>query len=280
MGRYDEAKENLLKAIDIAKEQKETSRARKHLKFYTNLALLYQRMSMFDEAEKTYHLLENKYAKGTTELANVLNNLAILLFIKGKDERVEDMLKNSSLMFKANLGENNLAYAKAINDLGNYYRFKGRYDEATQYLEKAFQIRKRWMGPKHPVFVQNEEDLAILYWKKKDGMKAAQYYHSVLEKTLDFINTYFKAMSEAEKSRYWDILSPRFLRGYNFALEFSGENGQAITEIFKYRVATKGLLLNSARKITESILSSGDEKLIGDYTEWIDLKEQLASYYV
>ncbi len=280
LGRYEEAKENLLKAIDIAKENKEMSRARKHLKFYTNLALLYQRMNLFDEAEKIYHTLESKYAKGTTEFANLLNNIAILLFIKGQDARVEDMLKNSSLMFKANLGENNIAYAKAINDLGNYYRIKGRYDEATQYLEKAFQIRKNHIGIRHPVFVQNEEDLAILYWKKKEWPKAAIHYRSVLDKTIDFINTYFIAMSEAEKARYWDILSPRFLRAYNFVLEAPQLSKDGLTELLRYRVATKGLLLNSARKITNSILSSGDARLIGDYTDWIDLKEQLASFYV
>ena len=278
LGRNDEAKNNLLKAIDIAKNL-EISRARTHLRFYANLALLYQRMSLFDEAERIYHILENKYEKGVTEFANLLNNLAILLIVKGKDERVETMLKNSARIFKLNLSENSLPYAKVINDLGNYYRIKGLNDSATLYLERSLQIHRKLLGRKHPLYIQNEEDLAILYWKKKEWPKAMQFYNEVMERTIDFVNTYFVAMSEAEKSRYWDMLSPRFLRGFNFLLEASQYDDKAIPALFRFRVATKGVLLNSARKITESILASGDEQLIHEYSNWIDIKEQLATFY-
>src|SRR6185436_11655010 len=88
------------------------------------------------------------------------------------------------------------------------------------------------------------------------------------------------AMSEAEKSRYWDILLPRFLRCYNFLVEASQYDEDAIAQMFRFRMATKGILLNSARKITQSILASGDEQLMNDYKEWIDLKEQIAGLYV
>ena len=50
--------------------------------------------------------------------------------------------------------------------------------------------------------------------------------------------------------------------------------------MFEYRIATKGLLLSSTKKISETIASSGNEKLISDYAAWIDSKEQLARLYV
>ncbi|HSU29207.1 MAG TPA: CHAT domain-containing tetratricopeptide repeat protein [Chitinophagaceae bacterium] len=278
LGRYEEAKDKLDQAIEIGKKLKAT-RARIHLKFFTNLALLYQRMNQFEDAERTYHVIEDKYEKGTTEYANYINNLAILRFLRGKDEFVEGMLKNAARIFMTNLGENSTAYAKVINDLGIFYRLKAQYDSAAFYLERSLQIRKRFLGVKHPVYVQNEEDLAILYWKKKDWAKASPLYTAVMNKTIDFVNTYFVAMSEAEKARYWDILSPRFLRAFNFLVEASAYNDDAAAEIFRFRVATKGVLLSSAQKITESILTSGDKQLILDYSDWIDLKEQLASFY-
>ena len=52
-----------------------------------------------------------------------------------------------------------------------------------------------------------------------------------------------------------------------------------MSDLFEYRAATKGLLLNSTRKISNAILSGGNEQLIRDYTEWIDQKEQLTAFY-
>ena len=87
-------------------------------------------------------------------------------------------------------------------------------------------------------------------------------------------------MSDAEKTKYWDLLSPRFQRFYNFALEASPVNKDAITDLFEYRIATKGLLLSSSRKISQGILNSGNTQLISDYAEWIDAKQELTKLYV
>jgi CHAT domain-containing protein len=123
------------------------------------------------------------------------------------------------------------------------------------------------------------EDLAILYWKNKDMQKAYPLYHEAMEKTIDFINRYFPPMSESEKTKYWDLLAPRFQRFYNFAIEAGSVNKDIVSDLFEYRAATKGLLLNSTRKISNAILSGGNEQLIRDYTEWIDQKEQLTNLY-
>ena len=104
-------------------------------------------------------------------------------------------------------------------------------------------------------------------------------YHDVMEKSLDFINRYFPPMSEAEKTKYWDLLSQRFQRFYNFAIEARSVNKEIFSDLFTYRIATKGLLLNSTRKISESILASENAQLIQDYTLWIDQKEELTRLY-
>ncbi|MFZ1329142.1 MAG: CHAT domain-containing tetratricopeptide repeat protein, partial [Chitinophagaceae bacterium] len=192
---------------------------------------------------------------------------------------VEDMLKRSAEIYKNTLTESSPAYAKVISDLGNYYRYKGRYAEAEPLLQKVLMIREQALGNVHPLYVQSQEDMAILLWKKKDLAKAYPLYHDAMEKTLEFINLYFPPMSEAEKTKYWDILSPRFQRFYNYAIEASAVNRDILNDLFEYRAATKGLLLNSTRKISQAILSGDNEQLIKDYSDWIDHKEQLTAYY-
>lgn len=278
MGRYEDAVKLLKEALQIAGKV-EVSKAKNHLKFFSNLALLFQQMEKYDEAEQIYRGLESRLEKGKPEFANLLNNVAILAMLMKREDRVEDMLKRSAEIYKTTLGENGPAYAKVSSDLGNYYRYKGRYVEAEPILIKVLQTREQVLGNQHPLYVQSQEDLALLYWMKKDLAKAMPYYHEAMEKTLEFINRYFPPMSEAEKTKYWDMLSPRFQRFYNFTIEASALNKNIISDLFEYRSATKGLLLNSTRKISKAILNSGNEQLVRDYAEWLDHKEQLTTFY-
>jgi CHAT domain-containing protein len=278
IGRYEEAVKILEEAIRTASRLQ--TKSRNQLLFLSNLALLYQQMGNYIEAEKIYTGLETRFDKTKPEYANLLNNFATLYLLMDKQDKVEDMLKRSAFIYKSNLGETSPAYAKVISDLGNFLRYKGRYDEALRPLEGALQIREAVLEKNHPLYVQSQEDLAILYWKKKEYEKAYAFYHEVMEKTLDFINRYFTPMSEAEKTKYWDMISPRFQRFYNFALETQAINKQIIPDLFEYRVATKGILLSSTKKISESIMASGNEQLVNDYASWIDSKEQLTRLYV
>ena len=278
IGRYEFAVKILEEAIGIA--SKLETKSRNQLLFLSNLALLYQQMGKYTEAERIYTGLETRFDKTKPEYANLLNNFATLYLLMDKQDKVEDMLKRSAFIYKSNLGETSPAYAKVVSDLGNFFRYKGRYDEALRPLEGALQIRELTLEKNHPLYVQSQEDLAILHWKKKEYEKAYTLYHEVMEKTLDFINRYFAPMSEAEKTKYWDMISPRFQRFYNFALEAQATNKQIVFDMFEYRVATKGILLSSTKKISESILGSGNEQLINDYAAWIDSKEQLTRLYV
>ena len=128
--------------------------------------------------------------------------------------------------------------------------------------------------------MQSQEDLAILHWKMKNYQLAYGLYHEVMERSLDFINRFFPPMSEAEKAKYLDVLAPRFERFYNFALDAGPVKKDIFREVLEYRLATKGLLLSSVRKISESILESGEENLVAAYRTWIDRKEELTRLYV
>lgn len=281
LGRYEDAEKLMQQVITIGEGLDNNVKSGNRLRFYSNLALLYQQMGRYNDAENIYLKMQKKITDRTTpEFANVLNNVAILYLVMNKQDKVEDMLLKSADIYKKSFGDNSPAYAKVTSDLGNFYRYKERYSEAAPLLVNAVRIREQSLGSSHPLLAQSQEDLAILYWKTKDYARAYPLYKQVMEKSLDFINTYFPPMSEAEKSKYWDLLSPRFQRFYNFALETSAVNKDAITDIFEYRLATKGLLLNSTRKIMQSILSSGNEQLINDYHEWIDGKEELARLYM
>lgn len=278
IGRFEEAEASLKEAISIAGKLQD-SKSKNHLKFLSNLALLYQQMGKYPQAETIYLGMEKRLGKGNPDYASMLTNQAALYMLMRKEDKVENLLKTAAAIYKSNFGDENPAYAKVISDLGNYYRIKGDYSNALPLLEKALLIREKTLGKTHPHFAQSQEDLAIYHWKNNDPRKAYQLYKETMNQSLEFINTYFPPMSEAEKTKYWDVLSPRFQRFYNFAIEASAVLPETVIDLFDYQIATKALLLNSTNKVKQSIFNSKDGLLIRDYLTWMDQKEQLARLY-
>jgi CHAT domain-containing protein len=287
MGRYEEAIALLKKAIAALEvSNKRTLQGKKSFdsrKFNSNLALLYQLSGDLPQAETAFlgikKVFENRVQTNNPEYAVVLNQLALLYIQMNKIDLVEPLLQKASTIYKKKFTEENAAFAKVQNDLGNFYRLQSRYPEAETVLSKALAIRQRTLGENHPDYVKSMESLGILYWKRGDFSKAYPLLSGAANKSLEFIYNYFPPMSEAEKTKYWDILQPRFQRFYNYAIEASTQNPAVLTDVYNYQIATKALLLNSTNKIKNAILSSGDQSLINDYISWIGQKEALARYY-
>jgi CHAT domain-containing protein len=280
VGRTEKAVTNLNTAIAIV-EKLNSKNKRTEVGFESNLAMLYQEQGKLAEAEAVYVKLEKmlRLVGDKTFYAGVLNNLALLYIQMNKLDKVEDYLKQSAQIYQTRLGKESPNYAKVLGDLGNFYRMQGKFVEAEDNLNKTLTIYGSALNTNHPEYVKAQEDLAILYWKKGDLTKADAGFKIAMDKSLDFINQYFPPMSEAEKTKYWDVLQPRFQRFYNYCLEASATNPAVVQTMFNYQIATKGLLLNSTNKIKKSILGSGNAELIKDYSAWLDKKETLARYY-
>ncbi len=278
IGRTEQAITNLNSSIAILDKMNKTSE-RNQKDFKSNLAMLYQQTGKYAEAEAIYLKMEKLFGTGSPYYAGVENSLGLLYIQMDKMDKVEVYLKKAATIYDKKFGKESPNYAKVLNDLGNFYRLQGRFDEAEKNLTESLTIRSKALDSNHPDYVKSQEDLAILYWKKGDLEKAASSFQIAMDKSLDFINRYFPPMSEAEKTKYWDVLQPRFQRYYNYCLEASATNPAIVQNMYDYQMATKGLLLNSTNKIKKAILASGNAELIKDYTAWLDKKETLARFY-
>lgn len=287
MGRYPEAIELMKQAlVALEASNKRTLQGKKSFdsrKFNSNLALLYQLSGNLAQAESEFlairKVFENRGQKNNPEYANLLNQLSLLYIQMNKMDMVEPLLVKSADVYKKKFTTENPAYAKVQTDLGTFYRLQDRMAEAETALTSALAIRQRTLGETHPDYIKSVEAVGILYWKKGDFMRAYPLLQSACNRSLEFINHYFAPMSETEKTKYWDILQPRFQRFYNFAIEAGSLLPEVWIDVFNYQIATKALLLNSTNKIKKAILASGNDALIKDYISWIGQKEALARYY-
>ncbi len=282
LGRTKDAERLLQESITLSEEIQGT-KSSNHQRLMTNLAILYQETGRYEEAEKIFldviKKKEKKLGKRHPDYAHMLNNLASLYVIMGQDEEVEDLLLRARAIYQKKFSGDHPSFASNSANLGNFYRYKSRNDEAEEMLTEALDIRGKTLGQQHPDYVQSKEDLALLYWQTEDFEKATTYFEESLDASMEYVQEFFPAMSEAEKTGFWDKVQPRFFRYFAFVSEAYKSNPQIAENILDYRLATKSILLSSSQRIRSAILDSGDEELVSEYQQWIDIKESLAGYY-
>ena len=244
---------------------------------------MYQLQGKLDEAEEIFldaiRIKRNRLGTNHPDYAVMLRNIASLYMVKGEYGEVEENLKKSLEIYSKKFGEQHHAYAATLVDLAKYYLYTNRLQEARTNLTKAIQIQEQVLGSNHPRLTETREALAILQWQEGDMKGAAEKYGEVMDSYINQINTFFPAMSEFDKSRFWEKLHPRFLRYYNFVLEARKEVPQLTGDMFDYHIATKALLLSVTSKVKKEILNSGNPVLVNRYNEWLDIKEQLSRLY-
>ena len=282
LGRYEEAIPLMKQSIDIVGSETK-NRNVNYQRLMTNLALLYHEMGKYKDAETIYlkalKIKEKRGQKTHPDYAHTLNNLASLYMDMEKYDKVESMLKKAIAIYKAKFGEVHPSLATTMSHLGNFYRFQQDYEQALPLLKKSLSIRKSALSEYHPDYVQAKEDLAILAWKAQRYDRAATLYKEVLSKTLEFIDTYFPPMSEAEKTRYWEVLHPRFERFYSFVYDAHDQLPSLLPDMYNYQLSTKAILINASNRIKQQVLNSDDESLKSLYFTWVDQKESLARFY-
>lgn len=282
MGKYEDAEKQLKKSIKMAdKHLRKKSAAFVRLK--VNLALLYQLQERYTEAEKIYleALDIKKRRMGTKhpDYAQLLRNLASLYQVMGKTDKVEKLLLTAKDINKKKLGEEHPSYAGTLYDLAVFYHVSGNLDKAKALYKSALEIQETKLGKHHPSFINTLENTAVLYWQKKDYKAATKNYHQALDEYIYQINTYFPAMNEYEKSKFWAKIHPKFLRFYSYVYDAYENDNNLNAYLYNYHIATKALLLSSSRKVKNRILNSNDNNLINKYSHWIDLKSYIGKLY-
>lgn len=281
-GKYDEAEDLMKQSIALAEtEIKEKSSTFVRLK--VNLAMLYQLTKRYDEAEKIYNdamtIMKRKLGANHPDYAVLLRNTASLYQQMKQYDKVEPMLKEAVAIYEKQFGKENPSYAQAIYELGIFYQSQNKLSQAEPLLTEALGIQKNTLGEHHPNITLTHENLAVLHWQKEDYAKAADIYRNTLKEYIYQINTFFPAMNEYEKSKFWEKIQPKFVRFYNFAVDAKEAVPEVQADVYNFHIATKALLLSSSRKVKDRILNSGDEALIGQYNDWQDTKNWLAKLY-
>jgi CHAT domain-containing protein/Tfp pilus assembly protein PilF len=183
-GKVSEAAERGERALEIRKSVLGEQHS-DHAQSLNNLAVLYERMADYAQAEPLYkEAMETRQAVfGEThpEYATSLNNLASLYETMGDYARAEPLYKQALEIRKSVFGEMHPEYATSLNNLASLYHSKGETARAESLYKRSLEIRKPVLGETHPDYAASLNNLAGLYYSIGETARAEPLYRQCME---------------------------------------------------------------------------------------------------
>ena len=281
LGQTETALKTSNNAIAIA-DRFTGDKSKDYMSFLLNSAIINQELNNHAKSEalllRIKEIKEKRFGKKSSQYARTLNNLAALYLEIGKTKEVESLLNTALGLYKKQYGENHPTTASIIGNLGRYYYTIGDYSEGTKILLKAKQVQGYILGKYHPEYIKTLETLALIYWETGNISGASDEFLLVTNGIRDQIINYFPAMSEENKTKFWDRSRHFLMKYYSFVMANHQKNPTLVDNMYDLHLATKGLLLSESVKLKQAFLTSEDEALKKKYNQWLMMKEELAKY--
>jgi len=138
-----------------------------HINQYGTLGKIYFYKGLYDKSIEYYEmekfLILKFRSKEDLYYARAVNNLSVVYASIGKNDKVEELLKESIDIKLRVMGNMDTSYAKSINNLGMYYYNKGNYPEAEKLLSESLIIKKQKLSKNDPSTGLTLMNLGMLY---------------------------------------------------------------------------------------------------------------------
>ncbi len=183
LGRYDDAREHLEKAVELlgwpeANDPETLSAA-------AELGVLYQRLGLVTEAEDlirtVFEIRVETLSEDHPASLTSLNQLADFLFSQGRIDEVEPLDRKTLEIRRRVLGEDHPDTLRSLNGLAATLFSQGRYTEAAPLFEEGLAIRRRTLGDSHPDTLMLANNLAAVYLELGRAAEAEVLQREVVE---------------------------------------------------------------------------------------------------
>lgn len=204
--------------------------------------------------------------------------LKALVHTKNKQfDEALDLLGKSKVIYERTYGKKNVKTIQNKSRVANVYYFKQDYGLAIKNYNIALKGFKSIFNKVHPNYTSTLSQLGRVYYTSGDYKKATKVFDQTTAIYLNYLKTYFPALSENEKAKYWNKIRADFEIFNSLVLNYSDKNPKLIAKMYNNQLATKAILLNSSVKVREQIMNQGDEYLISLYDMWLNSREKLTA---
>jgi CHAT domain-containing protein len=251
-----------------------------------NLASVYQIQENYNKAEplllEALEIDQKIFGKGHPLYSVSIQNLATLYQKKKQFDKATSLMEEARSLTEARLGKSHSSYATVVSNLAALYQDQANYVMAEKLWKESVALRKQILGEDHPDYARSLYGLAGVYFATGKLDDANAYFTEVVDKYQNQIANYFDALSEKEKSAFYNRIKPVFESYQDFCIQRLKQNpGDAsmMEKLYDLQLATKAILINASNKVRNAILNSGDAELQKLYHQWVESKENLVRYY-
>lgn len=248
-----------------------------------SLGMLYAEMNQFEKADSAYSIsLELRKANGgdkSYSYAQTLNNIAQMYLFSGRAREAGQIYEQCLGIAENTIGKDHPDYATFLNNIGQAKFKTGDFEAAKNYLERAITRRQKLFGNSHPSTLEARSNLLATLEALGKSKDAEKTFQSLNEEYLNFILLKFPHLTEKEKTAFYSTINYHFESFQSFAVKHAKENPAIIGQMLDIQLATKALLLNDSKKVRETVMASGDEKIKTQYNTWLGKREYLAKLY-
>lgn len=230
---------------------------------------------IFDESKR---IVAAKIGNRTPMYANIIKDLSVIYIEENRFDDAFNSLSLAETIWKSKLkSKKNLNLADIYALTGDVYYQQKDYANAEKKYNQARKLYEDFFNKEHPDYVQVLSKLSKVYYMQGDKRKAKKTSQQVIFNYDAFIKSYFPALSEREKSKFWNKIQSDYEFYNTIVIEFKDEDPALIKQAYNNALSTKAILLNSSIKIRETILNGDSEELKKNYIAWLAKKEFLTT---
>ncbi|MFK7953739.1 MAG: CHAT domain-containing protein [Ekhidna sp.] len=213
--------------------------------------------------------------------ANMVSNRGLQYQSAESYDLAEKDYKLALRIFSNTVGEEHPQYLTSLANLGLLYNTVKKQDEALETMLKAKGLYEKYYSEIHPGYILTLNNLANLYNDLKSFDEAEELLLSLTKVQVQEINNSFTYLSESEKKSFVKEKQKLLgnFKGYVVGRSVNDEGSvkpEVVEKWYDLELSTKGILLNSTKKVRDQIFNSGDEELITLFSEWTVARKRIA----
>lgn len=282
MGRYSAAQTYLEQAYATFKNYYGEGNINT-AKLLSQLALNYYYQGKNEPALRALNtaLRNTEAAVGTehVEHAAMQRTLAQLYINLGQYPQADTLLGLVEGVQQRLLGVKHPDFLRTEYTLAGLFKLMKDYKASNAVYQRTLRGWKAVLGERHPDYAFILADYGDLQFLSDQPAKARKTYALAIKLLLAQVQQYFPALSEQEKSDYWNKINAKLERYYVFAVSQAAKQPELAGQAYNLRLQTKALLLSQSTALRARILGSKDEALKALFEQWQSRREYLSKLY-
>jgi CHAT domain-containing protein len=248
-----------------------------------NLATLYQLEEKYTLADPLFkealEIDRRTLGESHPHFATTQQNLATFYQKTGRQKEALPLLESVLRTIEKTTGKYTASYATAVSNLAAIHQDNNNFDAAEKFWKESVDIRKRVLGENHPDYARSLYGMAALYHATGKLDLAKTFYNPVIVSYQKQIRDFFPALSEKEKSAFYNKIKPAFDAYQDFCVEMIFKKPESSKEmieaLYNLQLSTKAILLNASNKVRTRIMNGDNQELKDLYNEWLSNKETI-----